>query len=67
MMKEMPALRCRIVDLSMDCEQSEILSLAEAILSDAADGAEEEIALCHDERFVHRLRATSLALSLIHI
>jgi acyl transferase domain-containing protein/1-acyl-sn-glycerol-3-phosphate acyltransferase/NADP-dependent 3-hydroxy acid dehydrogenase YdfG/acyl carrier protein len=60
-MKEMPALRCRIVDLSMECEQSEILSLAEAILSDATDGAEEEIALCHDERFVHRLRTTSLA------
>jgi 1-acyl-sn-glycerol-3-phosphate acyltransferase len=61
LLKELPGLRCRMIDLSSDCSQREIAFLAEEILSDDRAGAEEEIALRSGERFVHRLRPTNLA------
>ncbi len=60
-LKELPGLRCRMIDLSADCLDREIDALADEILSGDAEGAEEEIALRSGNRLVHRLRATSLA------
>ncbi len=57
-LKELPSLRCRMIDLTLQCDALEIASLAEEILS---EDSEEEISLSSAERFVHRLRATSLA------
>ena len=60
-LKEMPLIRCRMIDLSPECDEEEIAALAEEILRDSAEGDEEEVALRGKDRFVHRLRPTSLA------
>ena len=65
LLKELPGLRCRLVDLgdrqigSGDSD-TEISSLAEEILSRDPEDADEEIALRSGDRLVHRLRPTSL-------
>ena len=58
--KELPLLRCRMIDLSHDPCQAEIIALAQEIIQDEPGKVEEEIALRGDDRLVHRLRSTSL-------
>ncbi len=60
-LQEYPGLRCRMVDLSGGCVDSELEALADEIVGDGPDGPEEEVALRGSKRLVHRLRATSLA------
>ncbi len=60
LLKELPNLRCRMIDLSADGWDREIDALAEELLLDDQSGAEEEIVLSSGDRRVHRLRPTSL-------
>ena len=58
---ELPGWRCRMIDVSGECSDSEILALAEEVVADSPDGPEEELALRGRQRFVHRLRTTTLS------
>lgn len=60
--KELPGLRCRMLDLSASPSDEEIVGLAHEIASagDGGDVWEEEVALRDGERFVHRLRPVTL-------
>lgn len=60
--KELPGLRCRMLDLSASPSDKEILGLAREIASDGDGGDvwEEEVALRGGERLVHRLRPITL-------
>jgi acyl transferase domain-containing protein len=60
LLKELPNLRCRMIDLSAKSWTDETDSLAEEILLDDESGAEEEIVLRQGDRLVHRLRPTAL-------
>ena len=59
-LKELPNVRSRMIDLSADVLDREIEALAGEILLDDQSGAEEEIVLRAGDRLVHRLRPTSL-------
>ena len=63
--KELPALRCGLIDLSAACLDVEIAALADELRPGAAaptvDTDEDEIALRGTERYVHRLRPVSRA------
>ena len=58
--KEWPNLRSRLVDLSASCTDEDIEALSREILA-REDPPEEEIAIRGNQRFVHRLRPTTLA------
>src|SRR5580704_5784922 len=60
LLKELPALRCRLIDLSAECPEEELVALCEEVLGDDAEETGEEIALRSSDRLVHRLRPTSL-------
>ena len=63
--KELPALRCGLIDLSVACLDVEIAALADelrpAASAPTAGTDEDEIALRGTERYVHRLRPISRA------
>ncbi len=62
-LKEWPKLRCRLADLSAAPTDTEIAALAQEILTGDATTEvwEEEVAFRGANRFVHRLRPTTLA------